>query len=357
MKNEMTSKERVKRAISGNAPDRVPLSDSYWQTTVDRWNREGLPPSVSPSVYFGTDEILYLSGDYTMRFPERVLDQDRQYRTYWDADGALRKDLHTPDGWTSQWLDFTIKTRADWEKHRHRLQYDESRLLSSTVAAYEKGQSAGKFICFTAHACFHPTWMRIGMENELVKMLDDPDLINELFSAHVDLVIDIFLGLESRGIEFDGVRLADDLAYRTSSLVSPETYRQAILPHHGRLCAHFKERGLPVILHSDGHIVPLFGLFLQAGFDGFHPLEVKAGMDIRTLRAEYGDGFLAFGNIDARALAGTREEIEAEITSTLSVAMETGRYIFHSDHSVPQNVSFDNYQYAMELVKKVGRYR
>jgi uroporphyrinogen decarboxylase len=36
--------------------------------------------------------------------------------------------------------------------------------------------------------------------------------------------------------------------------------------------------------------------------------------------------------------------------------MKGGGYIFHSDHSVPPTVSFDNYKYAMELVDKYGRY-
>ena len=48
----------------------------------------------------------------------------------------------------------------------------------------------------------------------------------------------------------------------------------------------------------------------------------------------------------------TREEV----LSKLTVAMEGGGYIFCSDHSVPPHVSFDNYRYAIELVKEHGRY-
>ena len=220
-----------------------------------------------------------------------------------------------------------------------------------------KAGAEGKYICFSAHACFHPTWMRIGMENELVLMLEEPDFIHDLFAAHVDLVIDIYEGMLAKEIKFDGVRLADDLAYRTSSLISPEMYRELVAPHHGRLCGYFRDRGLPVILHSDGNIMPLFSLFLDAGFAGFHPLEVKAGMDAGTLRSRFGDEFLLYGNIDARKLAGTKEEIEEEIKSKLSVAMKTGRYIYHSDHSVPTNVSMENYRFAIDLIKDYGNYR
>jgi uroporphyrinogen decarboxylase len=119
----MDSRDRVLRVLSGQIPDRVPLDDSYWETTVARWRREGLPPDLSPRDYFGTNEIVCLSGDYTMRFPERVLEESDTLRTYWDSDGALRKDLHVSEGWTSQWLDYTIKDRQDWQQHQERMAF------------------------------------------------------------------------------------------------------------------------------------------------------------------------------------------------------------------------------------------
>ena len=36
--------------------------------------------------------------------------------------------------------------------------------------------------------------------------------------------------------------------------------------------------------------------------------------------------------------------------------MPGGGYIYHSDHSVPNNVSLESYQYALELVRRYGRY-
>jgi uroporphyrinogen decarboxylase len=110
------------------------------------------------------------------------------------------------------------------------------------------------------------------------------------------------------------------------------------------------------MLHSDGHVTPLIPHFLAAGFAALHPLEVKAGLDVADLKARYGEQLVLFGNIDARALSGTRAEIEAEIAAKIPAAMERGGYIYHSDHSVPSSVSFENYAFAIELVKKYGAY-
>ena len=352
----VTSRQRILTVLDGGVPDRVPLHDTYWETTIDRWRSEGLPKGSAAEEFFGTDEIVFLQGDYSMQFPERVIEQADSLRTYWDSNGALRKDLRTHEGWTSQWLDFTIKTRDDWSKHRHKMSFDRSRIAETTLSKFERARSRGQFVCYSAHACFHPTWERIGMETELILMLEQPDFIHDMYAAHVQLVIDIFDELIKLGVEFDGARLADDLGYHTAPLISPKLYHDLVLPNHKKLCDHFSNYGLKTILHSDGNIAPLIDHFLEAGITGLHPLEAKAGLDARSIKARYGKDLVLFGNIDVRKLAGTREDIEEEIVTKVPAAKKNGGYIYHSDHSVPNNVSLDNYKFAIELVKKYGSY-
>ena len=352
----MDSRERVLRVLSGQVPDRVPLDDSYWETTTARWHREGLPPDVSPHDYFGTNEIVCLSGDYTMRFPERVVQESETLRTYWDSDGALRKDLHVSEGWTSQWLDYTIKSREDWQQHREQMAFGAERIDPSIVDSYREARQAGRFVCYAAHACFHPTWMRIGMERMLISMLMDPEWVYDLFAAHAQLVIEIYEGMQEMGIAFDGARMADDLGYQVAPLISPALYRDLVYPHHKRLCDRFAQDGLKTMLHSVGNVAPLIHHFLDAGYCALNPLEAKAGLDVRRLKAEYGDRLVLYGNIDVRALSGTRSEIEREIRDKVSAAKVGGGYIYHSDHSVPNSVSFENYAYAIDLVRRYGSY-
>jgi len=45
-----------------------------------------------------------------------------------------------------------------------------------------------------------------------------------------------------------------------------------------------------------------------------------------------------------------------EVARTVPVLKESGGYIFSSDHSIPNDVSLDNFAKIMELVKKVGSY-
>jgi uroporphyrinogen decarboxylase len=194
------------------------------------------------------------------------------------------------------------------------------------------------------------------MEQMLMAMLDRPSFVDALYADHVQLVIDIYEGMLARGMAFDGVFLSDDLGYQAAPLISPALYRSLVMPHHKRLCDRFAADGLKTLLHSDGNLVALVPYFIEAGFAGLHPLEAKAGMDVRDLRARYGDALVLIGNIDVRKLAGTRSEIEAEVRTKLTAGMAGGGYIYHSDHSVPSDVSFGAYSYAIELVRKYGVY-
>jgi uroporphyrinogen decarboxylase len=352
----MDSKERVEKILSGDYPDQIPLFDSYWTTTIERWHKEGLPLDISPYRFFGTDEIVRIGGDYSMQFPECVLVEKEGERIYWDSDGALRKDMHLEQGWTSQWLEFTIKNRDDWVKYRHHMAFNPSRIHKTTIEQYNRARDQGSFICYTGHACFHPTWMRVGMETMLMLMLDDPEFINDMFAAHAELIINIYDGMQEMGLKFDGVFLADDLGYRSSSLISPQLYRKLVFPHHKRLCDYFKSYGLKTILHSDGNISGLIPHFIEAGFAGLHPLEAKAGLHLEQLVPQYSDQLVLIGNIDVTKLAGSRDEIEQEVLNKLHIAKQTGRYIYHSDHSVPNDVSLQNYAYMIDLLHQYGRY-
>jgi hypothetical protein len=43
----MTSHERFARLYAHQEADRVPIIDSPWEATIERWRREGMPAGVS----------------------------------------------------------------------------------------------------------------------------------------------------------------------------------------------------------------------------------------------------------------------------------------------------------------------
>jgi uroporphyrinogen-III decarboxylase len=52
---------------------------------------------------------------------------------------------------------------------------------------------------------------------------------------------------------------------------------------------------------------------------------------------------------------GSREEIKAAVLTKLN-AGKGGGFIFQSDHSVPNSISGENYDYVVRLVRERGKY-
>jgi uroporphyrinogen decarboxylase len=48
--------------------------------------------------------------------------------------------------------------------------------------------------------------------------------------------------------------------------------------------------------------------------------------------------------------------IEREIAGKLPIMKKGGGYIYHSDHSIPDNVSLEQYRRVMDLVARYGSY-
>jgi uroporphyrinogen decarboxylase len=351
----MDSRERFLTVFDGGIPDRVPVYEQFWASTVERWHEEGLPAGVTPEDYFGI-ELVRIGGDFSLQFPEREVSRDAHARTYWDSEGVLRRDVLMDRRWTPQWLDYTIKSRADWEVHKDRMRFNPSRLVPAAIEAYARGRQQGKFVIYSGLGNFTPTWGKLGLVNTLMLMLNQPDLISEMLAAHTRVTIDVLEGYRQMGMTFDAAWLSDDLGFNKGPLIAPQLYRELVMPHHKALCDHFAGLGLKTILHSDGNVGPLIPDFIEAGFGALHPLEVKAGLDVRELKKQFGDRLVFFGNIDVRKLAGTKAEIEEEVASKVSVAKVGGGYVFHSDHSIADNVPMENYRFALEMLRRYGSY-
>jgi uroporphyrinogen-III decarboxylase len=139
-------------------------------------------------------------------------------------------------------------------------------------------------------------------------------------------------------------------------LFSPKYWRAHFKPIVKALVDECHAHGLPVIYHGCGNVNRIFEDFIECGVDAYNPLEAKAGLDVVDLRRRFGHAIGFCGNLDVVTWAhGNREEIKAMVMRKLNAA-KGGGYILQSDHSVPANVSGQDYDYVVNLVREFGRY-
>lgn len=352
-----TGRERFKAALEHRTLDRIPITETcFWPETIERWRKEGLPATTGPEDYFGLDKVAVNLADFSLRLPGRILEDTPESRIVIDGDGVTIKRLKASYAAPLE-IDFTIKTRADWDNVKSRLDVDLNRFRSDLKTNMAEQAQAGAFVTI---APVEPCWYAlrtIGYAQTLELMAMEPEFIEDVFATHTDFTIALLEAGISAGLKFDAVWFFSDLCYKNGMLFSPALYRKMILPYHRKYREFCSKHGLFFILHCDGDIGQFIPLLIEAGFDCLQPLEARAGNDVRKLKKEYGKDIAFFGNINMDILArGIPREIEEEVVSKVKAAKEGGGYIFHSDHSVPPTISFDTYRLAIDLARAHGKY-
>jgi len=155
----------------------------------------------------------------------------------------------------------------------------------------------------------------------------------------------------------DGIWLWADMAYNKSAFFSLEFYEKHLFPLHKNICSYFAERGLPVVMHSDGNLNCMMGYLIDAGFKGLHPIESAAGMDIESLKKEYSGKIVLFANFSVDLLREEDEDnIFARIEEKLDIAMKDGAYVFGFDSPLTTEISPEKYRRVLNFVKEHGDY-
>jgi uroporphyrinogen decarboxylase len=356
MKPAMSSQERVRTAIARGVPDRVPIQDGPWDATVRRWEGEGLPLGKRPADYFGY-EIVTIGADHSPRFPVKVLEENDEYIVQTTAEGGVRRN-HRDRSTTPEVIECPIKRPEDWPAVRERLRPDLKRMdWASSWSTYQAAREQGRYVVFAAACGYDLLQSYVRSEHLLGYMATDPGFVKEMVEVASDLVLASLGMMEKEGFRFDGLWMYNDMGYRNTSLFSPAMYRQIILPADRKRNDWCHEHGMQTILHSCGCVKGLIPSLIDAGFDCLQPLEVKAGMDLRELKPKYGDRIAFFGGINTMLMEEEDDAlIEEEIRVKLAAAMPGGGYLYHSDHSIPKDVSFRKYSFVMDCVRRYGAY-
>lgn len=358
----LTSRERIARILKREPVDRIGLFEHFWGDTQRAWTERGnIKEGENLNEHFGFDIVLgggfnsVAKIDYT---PE-VLEEDDETRLVRDGNGAVmrRHKLHAS---TPEHVDFAVKDRDGWNEHvvpflkydRRRINFDGYRNARDYAAKKQK-----YFMWSTAHV-FEIMKAVAGHEHMLVGMALDPGWVKEMVMTYSELIVQHQETLFAEVGKPDGIWFYEDMGFKERPFMSPAMYEEIVVPGHKLTFDFAHSKGLPVTVHSCGFIEPLIPGLLEAGMDCLQVMEVKAGMDCRRLKKQYGDRISFIGGIDVRKLyTNDLAQIKQEIMDRVPVMMEGSGYVLHSDHSIPNTVDYESYRFFVERGLEVGTYR
>ncbi len=357
----MTGQERMRNILARKPVDRIGLYEHFWADTLSRWTREGhLTPGMSLEDHFGFDLQMMWAFNTAARHdmaPEIIEETEETVLTR-DGNGAVLR-RHKQHDTTPEHVDFLVKDRAGWEEHiKPFLTADRARInFDGYRSARREAAEKNRFFVWAGSGVFELMPPVCGHEHMLVGMATDPDWVKDMVNTYARLTIDLMEILFSEEGLPDGLWFYEDMGFKNRPFMSPAMYREMIQPGHFATMRYAKSKGLPVIVHSCGYVAPLVPGLIEAGMDCLQVIEVKAGMDLLQLYRDFGDRLSFMGGLDVRVLYNNdKSAIDRELTEKIPIVKGNYGYALHSDHSIPDQVSYESYRYFVERGLELGTY-
>jgi uroporphyrinogen decarboxylase len=365
--------DRMNKSLRHEEADRVPISDFFWGSFLERWRKDlGLPAGTDIYRYYDLDWIVTVPNMDPHIKPFEILEESGEHvivRTGFEA--VIKKQFADP---MPAFLKFETDSLEKLAALRFDDPWDDRRCFSpgdNQIAGVGDGFVRNLPAWVETVKTLYPDfpvygsvcegqemlWRIIGSENVMLWIGLYPDEIGRFVERLGHFVLGLTKAqIKAAGGLLDGMVIWGDVAYRKDLFFSPDYWRKHFKPIVKGIVDECHAHRLPVIYHGCGNVRRIFADFIEIGVDAYNPLEAKAGLDVIELRRQYGHKIGFCGNMDVITWAhGTEDEIKRMALTKLNAA-RGGGYIVQSDHSVPSNVSGRNYDYLVHLVREHGRY-
>jgi uroporphyrinogen-III decarboxylase len=348
----MTSRERVLTAFAHREPDRVPVWCGASPEFVAKARRElGLKDDEEVLARFG-DDFRRVASRYAG--PAHELAEGATCRTIFGVEragiGYGQPLSHPLASATLDQVEAYPWPNPDW--------MDVSRIRAE--AASHQGRYAilgGEWSPF-----WHDLIDLLGMENLCLKMYEEPEVVDAILRHMVDFYAEVSRRtFEAASREIDIFFIGNDFGSQTGPLLGVELFERFILPHLKRLIDLGHDYGLRVQLHCCGGFAPLIPALIAAGLDALHAVQPCCqGMDLRTLKAEFGGRIVFNGAIDSQhvLIEGTPDLVRRRVREVLEIMMPGGGYIGGASHDyILEETPVENVVAMFDTIREFGVYR
>ncbi len=269
----MNSRELVHAVLAGKTPDRVPRFEVWIDGMFDEL---GVTDPYRAYAELGQDGIL---------MPYQTPTDSNAWKNGVDEFGRVWKK--------GMYFYGAVQTADDLKQYTPPLSYADRFFDVKRVTDIRTNYPHLCLFFGTHIGPFMGTYMAMGMEHMFRMFKKDMSLVHAVMEARTDWCIEIYNRAAELGAEL--IVMGDDAAHRGGSMISPQMWRELVVPYHQRVV---RELSVPVIWHSDGKMDKLLPFAVEAGFAGVHGLETLSGNKLDEVKAQYGDKLILIGNVD-----------------------------------------------------------
>jgi uroporphyrinogen decarboxylase len=366
-----------------------------WNEAFDRWIGEGMPvrnmenkKEVNELLLGDQDEIESLrpnGGIMGMSknnnppwcaaidpvFELETIEESPEFVIRYDYDGSIVRRKKEHDNTIPEYLEYPVKDRKTWDEYKKRLDpfssgrwsegWDtiQDKWLQFPMKEGMEGKSWKKRdfpLGMNLLSLYGNPRNYMGVENISYAIYDEPKLVEEMIDHQAWLAYEMVKKVFDAGITLNWVWIWEDMCFNKGPLVSPKWVREFMLPRYRKITDLLHNNGVDALIcDCDGNVDELMDIWIEAGINATYPLECAAGMDARTYRKRYGNDLIIFGNVDKRALAKGKNDIDAEVEKVKELISHSG-YFINVDHHIPPDVSYENLVYFINEVRKLSAF-
>jgi uroporphyrinogen decarboxylase len=306
----MTPKERVLATLQHLPPDRVPRFEIWIDALLDEL---GQKDPASAYVNLGQDAIM---------MPSQIPPGSKAWQTGTDEWGRIWKNGMYSAG--------AIDTETDLTRYTPPLAYAKQFFDHQQIQAVKTRHPEHCLIFGTHVGPFTMSYLAMGFERFFLRLIENPGFVHKLLHARTQWAITLFQQAVSLGAEV--IVLGDDAGHNDGPMISPRMWRDFVLPCHRQIVDALD---VPVIWHSDGNVVSLLPMAIDAGFTGFHGLEPAARVDLRQVKQDFGQELVLIGNIDVRVLChADLKAVHNEVDRCLAQGSPGGGFMLATCNSI-----------------------
>jgi len=322
----MNTRERVRGILDFMPVDRLPVAEwaPWWDATLERWKKEGLPHSLEDRYeicrHFGLDLIKY-----------------NHYEPF--QHGCPTPSAHGAG---------IVHDSMDYDRILPFLYgpLPDPEVLAGWAEEQKRGEIA---VWFNVDGFFFWPRALFGIEEHLFAFHDQGELMHrinaDLAAWHIRLFDEICLHLVP-----DFYCFAEDMSYNQGPMISRTLFDGFLRPYYEQVVPHIKSRGCKVFVDTDGDVTEAMLWYHDVGIEGFLPLERNSGVDVVALRERF-PGMRFLGAFDKLAMSRGEAAMRAEFDRLLPV-MRGGGFIVGCDHQTPPGVSYEDYHLFLRLFRE-----
>ncbi|MCL2125941.1 MAG: veratrol--corrinoid protein metyltransferase [Oscillospiraceae bacterium] len=169
----------------------------------------------------------------------------------------------------------------------------------------------------------------MGFTEGLTAMYEEPDEVMELF----DYICNFFMEVADNVIDLykpDVLTFMDDTAAWGASFISPQMYKDMLIPFHDRWAQRARNRGLKMTMHNCGKCEDILDYLVEMGINAWDPAQTCN--DLVAVKAKFGNKLVITGGWDGRGRLldpdVTDEEIVASVEDTFHKLAPGGGFMW-----------------------------